>query len=281
MALNENKNTQRSGSGLASSIVDPIMNAGKEFTKPLTTLHNEIVDGYKVGSEALKLTLSTAGIFRQMATGKAVTTIGNNPATLLQGSNREYEASVGSLSPQTLERTRNASQNVINDPINDCVFACGDYYAPLNINFSGTASKIIAQSQLVDGINIVERIANAPQTINVSFVIERLQKDGDFADKSVNLTKKVNTGEQSIYRLTSFLRDLYYNDEVFQVENPILNNELGISYAFIKSFNFTPEQGSTFMYVAFDLQEVNISDSLLYVNSEDIENQGGIPTIKK
>lgn len=179
-------------------------------------------------------------------------------------------------------RTQDALAGLTDDPIADAIFLCGDYYAPLSLNFSVSARKVTDESQLVDGINITQRVAKGPRQVSVSFQIERLETDNDRIE-DVSATTLRHKGQNGaaptpVYKLTQFLGELYENDEVFAIQNTVLNYELGISWAFIRDYRFTPMQGSTFGAISMTLQEVNVYDPLLYTNSSNNRTYDTIPT---
>lgn len=176
------------------------------------------------------------------------------------------------------------------------IFACGDYYLPLNLQFSVNAQKITAHSQLVDGINIIERIAKGPKTISCNFVVERtpvateFEKSGVYASARVVesaplYVRKMNSSGDlkraasnvtPINKLTELLQSIYENDDVFLVQNPVLNEELGVKYVYLQNYSITPQVGSTLFMVSMTMQEVNIADSILYKTAVNAIRSGEI-----
>lgn len=182
-------------------------------------------------------------------------------------------------------------------------FLCGDYYLPLNIQFSVNAQKVTANSQLVDGINIVERIAKGPKIINCHFLVERAPVDDELKhfnpitpyaisttyrqveSAPLYVRKQKLPGNKDIRRadynitplntLTEMLNDLYENDDVFLVNNPVLNNELNVQYVYLQNYSITPQVGSTLFMVSMTMQEVNISDSVLMETAKSDSNTSG------
>jgi hypothetical protein len=232
---------------------------------------------------ARKIVLSQAGIVRVLieSPGGKIRTGDNtpemSPAPL---STQEYSTSTHEDDAQ---RISDALSGLTDDPIADAIFVCGDYYAPLSLNFSVSAQKITDESQLVDGINIVQRVAKGPKVVSVSFNIQRREAQ-EVEDMSATTIRRRNArgGDPTpVYKLTRFLDELYENDEVFAIENTVLNNEIGIGWAFIKSYRFSPMQGDTFGSINLVLQEVNIADPLLYTNSANTQDSQSVPTTVK
>ena len=232
---------------------------------------------------ARKIVLSQAGIVRVLieSPGGKIRTGDNtpemSPAPL---STQEYSTSTHEDDAQ---RISDALSGLTDDPIADAIFVCGDYYAPLSLNFSVSAQKITDESQLVDGINIVQRVAKGPKVVSVSFNIQRREAQ-EVEDMSATTIRRRNArgGDPTpVYKLTRFLDELYENDEVFAIENTVLNDEIGIGWAFIKSYRFSPMQGDTFGSINLVLQEVNIADPLLYTNSANTQDSQSVPTTVK
>lgn len=244
---------------------------------------DQVLDAADAVLNARKIVLSQAGIVRVLieSPGGKIRTGDNtpemSPAPL---STQEYSTSTHENDAQ---RISDALSGLTDDPIADAIFVCGDYYAPLSLNFSVSAQKITDESQLVDGINIVQRVAKGPKVVSVSFNIQRL-KAQEVEDMSATTIRRRNArgGDPTpVYKLTRFLDELYENDEVFAIENTVLNDEIGIGWAFIKSYRFSPMQGDTFGSINLVLQEVNIADPLLYTNSANTQDSQSVPTTVK
>lgn len=244
---------------------------------------DQVLDAADAVLNARKIVLSQAGIVRVLieSPGGKIRTGDNtpemSPAPL---STQEYSTSTHENDTQ---RISDALSGLTDDPIADAIFVCGDYYAPLSLNFSVSAQKITDESQLVDGINIVQRVAKGPKVVSVSFNIQRREAQ-EVEDMSATTIRRRNArgGDPTpVYKLTRFLDELYENDEVFAIENTVLNNEIGIGWAFIKSYRFSPMQGDTFGSINMVLQEVNIADPLLYTNSANTQDSQSVPTTVK
>lgn len=244
---------------------------------------DQVLDAADAVLNARKIVLSQAGIVRVLieSPGGKIRTGDNtpemSPAPL---STQEYSTSTHEDDAQ---RISDALSGLTDDPIADAIFVCGDYYAPLSLNFSVSAQKITDESQLVDGINIVQRVAKGPKVVSVSFNIQRRKAQG-VEDMSATTIRRRNArgGDPTpVYKLTRFLDELYENDEVFAIENTVLNDEIGIGWAFIKSYRFSPMQGDTFGSINLVLQEVNIADPLLYTNSANTQDSQSVPTTVK
>ena len=244
---------------------------------------DQVLDAADAVLNARKIVLSQAGIVRGLieSPGGKIRTGDNtpemSPAPL---STQEYSTSTHEDDAQ---RISDALSGLTDDPIADAIFVCGDYYAPLSLNFSVSAQKITDESQLVDGINIVQRVAKGPKVVSVSFNVQRREAQ-EVEDMSATTIRRRNArgGDPTpVYKLTRFLDELYENDEVFAIENTVLNDEIGIGWAFIKSYRFSPMQGDTFGSINLVLQEVNIADPLLYTNSANTQDSQSVPTTVK
>lgn len=244
---------------------------------------DQVLDAADAVLNARKIVLSQAGIVRVLieSPGGKIRTGDNtpemSPAPL---STQEYSTSTHEDDAQ---RISDALSGLTDDPIADAIFVCGDYYAPLSLNFSVSAQKITDESQLVDGINIVQRVAKGPKVVSVSFNIQRrgAQEVEDMSATTIRRRNARGGDPTPVYKLTRFLDELYENDEVFAIENTVLNDEIGIGWAFIKSYRFSPMQGDTFGSINLVLQEVNIADPLLYTNSANTQDSQSVPTTVK
>lgn len=244
---------------------------------------DQVLDAADAVLNARKIVLSQAGIVRVLI---------ESPGGKIRTGDNTPEMSPAPLSPQEYststheddaQRISDALSGLTDDPIADAIFVCGDYYAPLSLNFSVSAQKITDESQLVDGINIVQRVAKGPKVVSVSFNIQRREAQ-EVEDMSATTIRRRNArgGDPTpVYKLTRFLDELYENDEVFAIENTVLNDEIGIGWAFIKSYRFSPMQGDTFGSINLVLQEVNIADPLLYTNSANTQDSQSVPTTVK
>lgn len=265
-----NTESKQSTQSITDTAGNKIQLATDSALNPLYKGKEVVQDAVGLFRDAKKLILSQTGVFRQMCEAWGGVKTGDNKPGIAKPSKSNYTTRLSSapITPNKYQET--------DSPTLDPLFVCGDIYMPLNIRFTVAGSKTVAQSQLVDGITIYERIANNPQTINVSFIIQRLEPaDAEDIDRTTTMG---NVGGSGLYKLTSFIKSLYLNDEVFEVENSVLNNEFGVSYVFIKDYNFSPQQGSTFGDVSMTLQEVNIKDPLLYTNSANATQYGQVST---
>ena len=244
---------------------------------------DQVLDAADAVLNARKIVLSEAGIVRVLieSPGGKIRTGDNtpemSPAPLYK---KKYSVSTHKYDTQ---RIQDALFGLTDDPIADAIFVCGDYYAPLSLNFSVSAQKITDESQLADGINIVQRVAKGPKVVSVSFNIQRLKaQEGEDMSATTIRRRNARGGDPTpVYKLTLFLNELYENDEVFAIENTVLNDEIGIGWAFIKSYRFSPMQGDTFGSINLVLQEVNIADPLLYTNSANTQDSQSVPTTVK
>lgn len=253
---------------------------------PLTDYQNAkdtALDAISAVQNAKKVVLSQAGIVRVLI---------QSPGGV-HSSDKDDDRRMSPAAPQRKEyntstheddaqRIEDALSGLTDDPIADAIFLCGDYYAPLSLNFSVQASKITDESQLVDGINVTQRVAKGPKTISVSFNIQRNEFSGDdlrnLAPTTLRKKNQAGGDPTPVYKLTQFLNELYETDEVFAIENTVINNEIGVGWAFIKSYRFTPMQGDTFGSISLVLQEVNVYDPLLYTNSSNDSSYNTIQT---
>lgn len=280
MNTRETQSTQRG----ANRGFSTVFSAGGVANK-IDTVRANIVDDVKAVMNAAKLVLSEAGVIRVLVQQGGKVMMGNtiDPNIILQqiSGRSSYEAKSSYLPTSEDE----ALSDGLDTPYFDSVFACGDYWLPLSLRFSVRSSKVLDNSQLVDGPNITQRVAKNPKTVNVSFDIERRERTSDLQSQdyieatSIRYSSDSSTDKQAIYKLTKVLSELFENSDVFEVQNPVLNDEIGINWAVMTDYHFSPDKGSTFARVSFTLQEVNVKDPLLYQSDTSTESTG-IPTTK-
>lgn len=252
----------------------------------IDTIRTEVTHDVNLALHATKLVLSEAGVMRVLIQNGGKVRMGDKPsraeAIRALGGKRSYSVATS----DRLEAENQALRDGYDTPSLDSVFACGDYWMPLSISFAVRANKVLDNSQLVDGPSVTQRVSKSPRTVDVNFSIERRETPSN-ADNSayveataIRYSQDETTDKQAIYKLTRVLADLFENNDVFQVKNPVLNDEIGISWAVMTDYRFSPDQGSTFGSVSFTLQEVNVNDPLLYQSDTQVQS-GGVPTSKQ
>lgn len=280
MNTRETQSTQ----GGADRVISTVLEAGGAVNK-IDTIRTDILDDAKAVMNAAKLVLSEAGVIRVLIQQGGKITMGNttDPDVIKQyASGRSSYTAKSSYLPTSEDE---ALSDGLDTPYFDSVFACGDYWLPLSLRFSVRSSKVLDNSQLVDGPNITQRVAKNPKMVNVSFDIERRERTDDLQAQnyvdatSIRYSSDSSTDKQAIYKLTKMLSDLFENNDVFEVQNSVLNDEIGINWAVMTDYRFSPDKGSTFARVSFTLQEVNVKDPLLYQSDTSTESTG-IPTTK-
>lgn len=269
---------------LSQQAGNAIDRAAGNFKRGMDTVRTNAVDAAQAALHATKMVLAEAGVLRVMVQ-RFGTVRDNDRIADLPPMHAAISAGMTSYTAATSYKETAEEVAMLegrDTPAFDNVFSCGDYWLPLSLQFSVNASKVLDNCQLVDGPNITQRVTRSPKTVNVSFALERKQErtpgTSYIEATSIRYSRSESEEARAVYKLTKFLMDLYENSDVFSVENPVLNDEIGISWAVMTSYRFAPSIGSTFGFVSFTLQEVNVSDPLLY--QSDIEASGGVPTTK-
>lgn len=277
--------SRQSTEGSFDRTVTTVLQAGG-VTSKVDAIRTGVIEEAKAAMNAAKLVLAEAGVMRVLIQQRGTVKMGNqtDPEIIKQidSGRKSYEATTGYKSVEDNVALLDGRDT----PYFDSVFACGDYWMPLSISFSVSSRKVLDNSQLVDGPNITQRVTKSPKMVNVSFSIERKElpqeeQNADYIEAtSIRFSEDSTTDKQAIYKMTRMLQDLYENNDVFQVQNPVLNDEIGISWAVMTDYRFSPSEGSTFARVSFTLQEVNVNDPLLY-QTDISDDSKGIPTEKK
>lgn len=272
MAIKEYTTSTESG---PSSALNDAKQAISDVTSGVTSTIGSVVDVAQDALYAVKLVLAETGVWKQIAKNGGATTTqtpGNASSDIKQktGDKETY-------SQATVLR---------NDITKDYHLGIGDYLMPLSFNISISGSKQVANSQLVDGINIIERIANLPKQINISFRLESkatqisadtIQSSNSTFDIALNTQLKeynnsmtaIDVTTKAAAELNMLFGDLANADTVFEIVNPILNNTFNIFNVILLSYNVEPITGTTMWNVSLALEEVNITQTLLYVANSD------------
>lgn len=279
-----NTRTHQTTFDISQQAGNAVNRAFGDFKQGMDTVRTTAVDAAQAALHATKMVLAEAGVLRVMV--QRLGTVRDNDRTIdLPPKHAAMSAGMSSYTASTSYKETAEEVAVLegrDTPAFDNVFSCGDYWLPLSLQFSVNASKVLDNCQLVDGPNITQRVTRSPKTVNVSFALERKQERTPGTSyveaTSLRYARAESEEKRAVYKLTKFLMDLFENNDVFAVENPVLNDEIGMSWAVMTSYRFAPGIGSTFGSVSFTLQEVNVSDPLLY--QSDIDTSGGIPTTK-
>jgi hypothetical protein len=110
--------------------------------------------------------------------------------------------------------------------------------------------KIIAESKILDGASIFEKVSRKPFSINFEFTIrQRINEKFDTVRQSA--TNTINTSltgrgrfvfPQSV--IENYIENIYKPDQVVKIENTYLNG-IGITELIIKSATLTTIRGNT------------------------------------
>lgn len=210
----------------------------------------QAVDG---AAYATKLVLNQAGMIRSIARGGSRTSPENTSALV------ELQGDIGeqiSLSEAEIQRY---------DSSKPYYFRCGEYFMPLSLSYNVVAEKNLAESQLIDGPNIIERVNKRRKIINVQVTIQ-FSEGGN-----LNAVKNAGVMEQQ-NNLTAMLNDLYENQDVFEISNEYINRELRVTHVVMARFTSTPGIGNTFMNMNMELYEVNMKANIIYDENAGVLN---------
>ena len=223
---------------------------------------------------SFKLVLAETGVWKQISTTGGVTRTFTKESSTRKG---EQEGDKETFSHSDIKR---------DDVKKDSYLSLGDYLMPLSFDITVSGGKDIANSQLVDGINIIERIANQPKHITIGFRLES-KPTGSYSassaatieDKNIILDTRLSEYGNSLTvidsttkyaaDLSKMFEEIVQSDTVFEVVNPILNNDFNVTNVLLLSYSVTPMQGSSMWRIYLSLEEVNITQSLLYVTNSD------------
>lgn len=230
----------------------------------------------KAYQSGLKITLSELGFWRQLVQfgGKART---SNPSfaamsDTLKGFDR-YTTEAKKIDRQDMQ--------------NDYVFRCGDYFLPINLTYKVKAEKNDSTSQLIDGAEIVQILNFKPLVVDVQLRIERDMSRIDTHPSASNMAfvdalsyeayrdqnlEGTDPATMAISDLGVALRNLYHTQDVFKIENKVLNNDLGLDWVYMKNYEYSPNAGSTIVDINMTLREINMTENAIVFGNETVNS---------
>lgn len=278
------------GTADVASAVPSISNIGSyRAATDITALANE------VHQTTLKISLAEIGFWKQVLNYNRRASIPTFDDEVSDEKKKlENNIAAYKTRPELLDINRQDTQN-------EFVFRCGDYFLPLSFTYTINASKNIAYSQLVDGVEIIQVVNRKPKDITLNIRIERnLQKAQNtssgrsmsFLNANVPGTAKDNIDGSEIdleeikYQITALgvaLNDLYERQEVFRVENKTVNTDIGISYALLSDYSYRVNAGATYVDIMMKLHEVNMDENSVVFDRRTVDAEssagGGAKTI--
>ena len=228
----------------------------------------------KAYQAGLKITLAEVGFWRQIVQfrGKAKTSdpqyTGMADALKQSG---DYKTAIQSVDRQDIQR--------------EYVFRCGDYFLPINLTYEVEGEKNDSTSQLVDGAEILQVLNYKPMVVTVRLRIERNLSRVDTDASASNLSMldalsyeayadqgldNTDPAAMAIADLGVALRSLWQGQDVFKIENKVLNNDLGLEWAYMKRFKYTPNPGSTIVDVSMTLHQINMDENAIVFTQETV-----------
>lgn len=142
-------------------------------------------------------------------------------------------------------------QKSIADPTNDpSSIVIGNIFLPASTQVILRGEKIIAESQIIDGVSVFEHISRKPYEID--FDIKIWQGD--------NSNQASRTFPQQ--QINNIWNDVWNPNSVQVLNNTYLNG-LGIQQIIIKSINPMPQLGSTILTIRIKAMENQIGQSII------------------
>lgn len=154
---------------------------------------------------------------------------------------------------------------------NLCSLRLGDYWMPMSQSFTLRAKKRLNVSSLVDGIDIIQQTRKEAKTIDCQLRITLRENQPNLEVQNDTVAAR----EDMVRSLTVFsrmLQELYENDAVFKIENQVINDTFGVSYAIISEYEFRPKLRSSVFDFNLSLTEVKYGDNVI---TFDVRTLGG------
>jgi hypothetical protein len=140
--------------------------------------------------------------------------------------------------------TKKVGQITDNNNVSQVVL--GGYTLPYDVTIQITAGKMIAQSQILDGVAVYERVTRKPYEIEFEFVMRSKNTTQRTATLgSFSLPLAIQT--QWVFPLnetTEMMQKIWVKDQVLEVDNVYLN-KLGIKQVILQDIQLTTIRGKT------------------------------------
>jgi hypothetical protein len=126
----------------------------------------------------------------------------------------------------------------LNDTNQVCFVSLNGVQLPVDVQISMNGNKIIAQSQILDGVSVFERVSRKPMDIDFDFTM-RSQKTtyGRFLKPAINTWIFPIDGINDVFSL------IWEKDQVLEVKNLFLE-KLGIRQVVVSDIQITTIRGS-------------------------------------
>jgi hypothetical protein len=145
--------------------------------------------------------------------------------------------------------------NLPNDPTNvPSVVSLNNIDLPRDVVIGLNGEKVIAESKILDGAYIFERVGRKPFEINLEFNL----RDVDVLNRYIFPNEKA-------YEIVT---DIWQVDQVIPIRNTFLN-KIGITDVIVKTIAFSTIRGNTNLPLSIHLMEMYNStnqNNSLYVN---------------
>ena len=150
----------------------------------------------------------------------------------------------------------NIKKNDLESNSDVCIVKLNKIELPFDVIISINGAKVIASSQILDGVAVFERVTRKPFDIDFDFVIRDKRKS---ASKTLipGTTLRASNHDQWIFPLeeiNSFFGYCWEPDEVLQVENLLLN-KLGIQQVIVEDMQISTIRGNTDVPVKLKCKE--------------------------
>ena len=159
---------------------------------------------------------------------------------------------------------KNSGQNQTGNVVN--VVVLGGYTLPEDCMISINGDKLIAESQILDGVSVYERVTRKPWQVALDFTMR--EKDIIQGNNSIiggGLQTKITKGQYQTAAISQWkfpsktlaemVQNTWIPDMVLQVQNSLLNNVFGIFQLVIRSVKVTTIRGSINVPITLNCSE--------------------------
>jgi hypothetical protein len=127
---------------------------------------------------------------------------------------------------------------------------------PADTTIQTSASKLLAKSQIIDGVAVFERITRAPIELNFDFTYMQYNDGKPVTPENkapimnifkVGIVKDRNIYQYPINLIKDFYDKIYTKGAVITLKNNYINTAFGIMNIILEDFQTTQERGSMFI----------------------------------
>jgi hypothetical protein len=119
------------------------------------------------------------------------------------------------------------------------------YTLPADVIITINGSKLISQSQILDGVAVFERVTRKPCDINLDFTLRQVTTEENTVS-SFGKTQTISQTSKWVFpmdEINYFFQKIWVKDSVLKIDNDLINN-IGIYNVIVDSFDLATIRGN-------------------------------------